>query len=388
LPFIPRDLCDREPGNITIAQCFQSLAYRFESLSRVSIILTQSHSGVVHLINVSSGFINIIFDDPTPFWTPSDALSSLSFSLTNLTKDVTPIPCHSHNDYWRRIPLYEALHYGCTGVEADVWLFDNELFVGHSTRDLTINKTLRSMYVDPLVKILDAQNTPPTDFPSTPDATVKNGVFSTDAQQTLVLLVDFKNSGPDIYPVVSAHLSALREKNYLTYYNGNETISGPITVVATGNAPFDLIIANTSYRDIFFDAPLDRLWEEPITSPSTNSKLINHAPLRRGGQGTVGTTPFSTFNGTNSYYASVSFTSSIGHIWWGKLSAHQINLIRGQIQGAKRRGLQARYWGTPTWPVGLRNRVWKVLVEEGVGYLSGDDLKGMTTGDWGWESVS
>jgi hypothetical protein len=34
-----------------------------------------------------------------------------------------PVGCHSHNDYWRRVPLYSALQAGCIGVEADVWLF-------------------------------------------------------------------------------------------------------------------------------------------------------------------------------------------------------------------------------------------------------------------------
>jgi hypothetical protein len=50
---------------------------------------------------------------------------------TDATRDVIPIPCHSHNDYWRRVPLFDAIHWGCTGVEADVWLFDDELFVGY-----------------------------------------------------------------------------------------------------------------------------------------------------------------------------------------------------------------------------------------------------------------
>lgn len=228
------------------------------------------------------------------------------------------------------------------------------------------------MYVDPLVKMLDHRNKLDS------SSSVKDGVFETVPEQTLVLLVDFKNDGHDIFPYVSKQIQSLRSKGYLTYYNGNTTIEGPITVVATGNAPFDLVTANTTYRDIFFDAPLDRLYEPPPVNATSSAPTI----VTRDGQGTVGTTPNSTFDSTNSYYASTRFTQAIG-IPFFALSIYQVDLIRGQIQGAHKRGLKARYWGTPKWPIGLRNKIWQVLVEEGVDYLNGDDLRGMTRVDWG-----
>lgn len=303
--------------------------------------------------------------------------------LLDITHDVTPIHCHSHNDYWRRVPLYDALRWGCTGVEADVWLFDEELYVGHNTNALTRTRTFRSMYVDPLLKMLDRKNEL-GEIAVTSD--IKHGVFDTAPAQTLVLLVDFKNNGHDIFPVVSQQLAALREKRYLTYFNGEATIEGPITVVATGNAPFDLVTANSTYRDIFFDAPLDSLYETRSNSIShsvdKSGESVSVHITERGGQGTVGTTPSSHFDFTNSYYASVNFGSSIGWLWFGHISDVQLDLIRGQIRGAHARGLKARYWGAPKWPIGLRNKVWKLLVEEGVDYLNGDDLRGMTRLDW------
>lgn len=346
-----------------------------------------SFSGVIHILNVLLGFMPLAWDDPAASsldWTfPGKTSSDIASHLLDITRDVTPIPCHSHNDYWRRVPLYDALRWGCTGVEADVWLFDEELHVGHSTSALTQNKTFRSMYVDPLRKMLDHKNELGGFAAS---SSVKNGVFDTAPTQTLVLLVDFKNNGHDIFPFVSQQLTALREKGYLTYFDGENTIEGPITVVATGNAPFDLIIANSTYRDIFFDAPLDRMYEEPASSNLDNEPHDHNDSTKivaRGGQGTVGTSPDSQFDSTNSYYASVSFGRSIGWLWFSHISESQMKLIRGQIQGAHRRGLKARYWSTPKWPIGLRNKVWKLLVEEGVDYLNGDDLRGMTRMDWG-----
>ncbi|KAF1957916.1 hypothetical protein CC80DRAFT_491243 [Byssothecium circinans] len=348
--------------------------------------------GIVHIVNVFFSSVNVLQDDEDPFpssWGPlTQFREGKEIELEGLTRDVTPIHCHSHNDYWRKVPLYEALRWGCTGVEADVWLFDDELFVGHNTNELTRERTFRSMYVDPLMRILDLQNTVNKNFTTSGDAT-KYGVYEVDPMQTLVLLVDFKNNGHDIYPFVSEQLARFRSKGYLSYFDGNTTVPGPITIVATGNAPFDLITANTTYRDIFFDAPLDRMHEEPSLSPTIvdiNAELHRLAPptiKREDGQGSVGTDENSHFDLTNSYYASVNFGASIGWLWFGRISDAQLKLIRGQIQGAKKRGLKARYWSTPKWPIGLRNKVWKVLVEEGVDYLNGDDLKAMTTMNWG-----
>ena len=56
--------------------------------------------------------------------------------------------CHFHNDYWRREPLYRALQVGCTGVEADVWHFDDELYVAHTISGIGHNRTLESLYLD------------------------------------------------------------------------------------------------------------------------------------------------------------------------------------------------------------------------------------------------
>lgn len=350
-------------------------------------------SGCVHIINVFLGYLPIIHDDPAAFaldWTrPNQASTDMASYLLDITKDVTPIPCHSHNDYWRRVPLYDALRWGCTGVEADVWLFDEDLFVGHSTHALTQNRTFRSMYVDPLVKMLDHKNENTT-FLSTSDLndTSKIGVFDTAPQQTLVLLVDFKNNGSQIFPYVSSQISALREKGYLTYYDGTKTVEGPITVVATGNAPFDMVVANTTYRDIFFDAPLDRLYVEPKDEEGQDQAQYDDgnstasSTVSTSGQGTVGTTPESHFDGTNSFYASTNFRKSVGRIWFGHLSHKQRELVRGQIKGAHERGLKVRYWGAPKWPIALRNRVWWDLVDMGVDYLNGDDLVGMTKFDW------
>jgi len=301
---------------------------------------------------------------------------------TDATRDVLPIACHSHNDYWRRAPLFDAIHWGCTGVEADVFLIDDELYVGHNPSALTPRRTLRNLYVDPLVDLLDKMN-PTTAFGNT----TGHGVFDVDPDQTLVLLVDLKTNGRDTLRVVSQQLESLREKGYLSFWDGAKVHSRAVTVVGTGNTPFDAIVSNTTYRDIFFDAPLKKLWEpyhssKTLAEPEKDAILGDDAPSGQGNVGTEVVSSADAFNTNTSYYASISFKRAVGHIWRGHLSHAQREIIRGQIQGAKRRGLKARYWDTPSWPIGLRNRIWQVLVDEGADVLNVDDLRGAATEDW------
>lgn len=301
---------------------------------------------------------------------------------------IAPIPCHSHNDYWRGQPLFDAIRWGCTGVEADVWLFDGELYVGHHKAELAENRTLRTLYIDPLVKLLDR-----SDRSSQASRSKPNGVFDSDPAQTLVLLIDFKGDGHDTFGVVEQQLRPLRERNLVSYWDGTRLHSRAVTVVATGNTPLDMVLDNSSYRDIFLDAPLRALWEPP-REPIGHSDAL-HSKDGEIDYGTAMSLPegidansalanvnAELFNTSTAYYASTSFASDIGFVWRGHLSPRQMNIIRGQIRGAKRRGLKARYWNTPAWPTALRNHVWHVLIKEGADVLNVDDLKAAALQDW------
>ena len=366
--------------------------------------------GVIQLISLTVGAIVAFFPDDLDLmldrWgTAGRPSEGFSHWPTDFSRDTETIACHSHNDYWRKVPLYSALKAGCISVEADVWLYDNELYVGHTTSSLTPQRTLRNLYINPLLDVLHKQN-PITSFHPHPEKRLQ-GVYDTDPEQTLVLLIDFKTSGHALWPVVYSQLEPLREKGYMSYYNGKSIVEGPITVVATGNAPFDLVTANTTYRDIFFDAPLGEMAKpsgisihassaesrEEYTGKgvtATESAYSHFLPKRSSdqGQGKTGVYETAEYDPTNSYYASVSFKKSIGYPWRFKLSQKQLDLMKRQIHGAHSRGLKVRYWGIPSWPRGLRNHLWHVLVREGVDMLNVDDLEAATRHDWrkskGW----
>ena len=285
----------------------------------------------------------------------------------DFSRDIVPIPCHSHNDYWRRVPLYDALAAGCISVEADVWLSgnDNDLLVGHSEKSLTKERTLNSLYVDPLVSILTSQNNRTTTAGAIANTTQLNGIFEVSLETRLTLLIDIKTDGASTFLAVLEHLEPLRSRGWLTHFNGAAIVPGLITVVGTGNTPFDLLIANTTHRDIFYDAPLEELWGD---NPFQDDKRLLVAQK---------------YSSENSYYASVSFQEEIGGLWHGMLTPQQVLKIRGQVKGAELRGLKARYWDTPAWPVGRRDHVWDVLMREGVGSLNVDDLEAAKDRNWG-----
>lgn len=364
------------------------------------------YSGLVH---ISSNILHTHFPDDMDLilhrWVSiAAATTGVGYWLSDATQDVHPVRCHSHNDYWRTVPLFDAIAAGCPSVEADIWYQYDDLYVGHHQSQLHANRTLRSLYIDPLIDILERQNNffsceggQDCDSRWPTDQSLV-GVFSSDPDQPLVLLIDFKTPGQSTWRELQKQLKPLRDRNLLTYFNGTTIISGPVIVVGTGHAQFDDLTANDIYCDVFYDAPLELLADTSAKWPNPNraqpgtlgayDRGIDRA-LEHDDHGSRGPqsgyidseTPYS-YGPSNSYYASASFKQAIGHVWGSRLTQEQLQLIRAQVRGAHRLGLKARYWGVPAWPIGLRNHIWHILIREGVDMLSVDNLRQATTWDW------
>ena len=67
-----------------------------------------------------------------------------------------PVVLHSHNDYNRTAPFWEAYSQHCRSIEADVHWHDGQLLVGHDVEDLKPANTFLRMYVDPIVRTFRA----------------------------------------------------------------------------------------------------------------------------------------------------------------------------------------------------------------------------------------
>ncbi|VEU22272.1 DEKNAAC103285, partial [Brettanomyces naardenensis] len=188
-----------------------------------------------------------------------------------LTNDVFIKQIHSHNDYWRERPLLTALSYGVQSVEADVWNFqsdynpDDEIYVGHNLNRLSKDRTLDSLYLDPLYTMLEAHNPGDGDTVGGIAERLPSGVFETDIHATLYVFIDFKSEGRALFGKIEDKLARFKEKDWLSHY---DTVTGqfiwrPLTVIGTGNTPLESVLAMKD-RYIFFDGPLGDLSDERI----------------------------------------------------------------------------------------------------------------------------
>ncbi|KAH9849728.1 hypothetical protein C2E23DRAFT_896766 [Lenzites betulinus] len=263
---------------------------------------------------------------------------------TQFTQNIMPKMIHSHNDYWRDVPLLTALSFGVASVEADVSLVNGTLFVGHEIAALTPDRTLDSLYIQPLLQILQKQN-PHTAF--TVGSTSLNGVFDTASDVPLQLLIDIKTDGVKTLPFVLKALQPLRERGYLTTFANNTLTFSAVTVIGTGNSPLEQVKA-LSPRDYFFDAPLTQL-----TDPSLNT----------------------TWSPTLSPIASTDYATAVGWSGIGTIADDQKANITKFVNEAHALGIRARFWDTPAWPVSARENIWRALLEGGADWLNADDLE-------------
>ena len=197
---------------------------------------------------------------------------------------------------------------GCVSIESDVWLYNGTLYVGHEPSSLSPARTFQSLYIEPILSVLNREN------PISPFVTSKthNGVFDGYSSQTLYLFVDVKTPGETTWPYVVQGLQPLREAGYLTTYDARGVTPGAVTVIGTGNTPLDQI-QNKKSRDYFYDAPIQLL----------------------------GTT-FSDITSDVSPIASADFAAVFGTIYDTKFNSTQLATLRSQIATAKSKGILTR----------------------------------------------
>lgn len=309
----------------------------------------------------------------TPDYAPFGGKNaSILQSPADWNRNTYPIFVHSHNDYERPVPVFQALSYGVLSIESDVWLNpkDNKLYVGHDAFSLTRERTFDALTVQPLVKAIDqanAANAKHVDNDASAlfadlQASVKtdkspwwNGYYSLGVGNTqpIQLMVDIKNNANESWPHVVEALEPLRKKGYLTRYENGKIIPGPVIVVGTGATPIDQV-APKHKRDVFYDCEL--------------TKLHLGGPKIHGVQ--------YEWNSTLCPIASTDFTPAALNYTGIHAPSKKVNAsISGLIKEAHKRGIKTRFWDTPAWPVYARDRVNKLLLELDSDWINADDLE-------------
>ena len=65
---------------------------------------------------------------------------------------------HSHNDYEQAIPFWLAWQAGFGSIEADIWLQEGRVLIGHSREEIKAGRTLEEYYIKPLLSCLQKNN--------------------------------------------------------------------------------------------------------------------------------------------------------------------------------------------------------------------------------------
>lgn len=247
------------------------------------------------------------------------AVATVGFASSTFAAEPTPLRnAHAHNDYYHTRPLFDALDQGFASVEADVFLVDDQLLVGHYQWELNSKRTLESLYLDPLKERIEANGG---------SVCAKPGRF--------VLLVDVKTDAKETYAVLEKVLAKYDDILSTTHDGKHEAKA--VTVIISGNrAQKDIAESEPRYAgvdgrvsDLNSDAPADLL---PLISDNWNN-----------------------------------------HFQWkgeGEMPADQKAKLNELVEKAHAKGRLVRFWATPEHP-----KVWGELDGAGVDLIGTDLLE-------------
>ncbi len=167
---------------------------------------------------------------------------------------------HSHNDYKQQIPLLEAYYAGMGSIEADVFYRNGELFVAHDSTEIMPGKTLKKIYLDPLVTLFRENGNQPY----------------AKAGQKLQLVIDIK---ADYQNVLATLLNQLKGDEAI-FDQGNNPAA--IKIVVSGDVPPPEQF-NRYPQLIFFDGRPDHTYTvEQLKRVAMISDEVSHYALWNG----------------------------------------------------------------------------------------------------------
>ena len=170
---------------------------------------------------------------------------------------------HSHNDYEQKRPFYAAYELGFGSIEADVFLQNGELYVAHNLKDISPERTLKVLYLEPLLKAIREHNGWP--YPN---------------RQPLQWLIDIKTAGPAT--LTALHKALAPHQKELQH----------VRIVISGNMPEpdqmasqDKIFTFDGRKNLFYPkeaSPMIKLVSNSITDfgGSWNGKEPMSDPMR------------------------------------------------------------------------------------------------------------
>ena len=247
----------------------------------------------------------------------------LTWSCPAAAEEGAPKPlaaAHAHNDYLHKRPLLDALAHGFCSAEADIFLVDGVLLVAHERASLDKNRTLETLYLDPLL-----------------ERSRKNSGRVHPGGPVFTLLIDIKDNAEKTYTALHKLLGKYRAM--LSEVRGGKHLPRAVKVVISGNRPKQLMKA----QELRFAGVDGRIGDLESAEPAHFLPMISDRWSR-------------VFR------------------WRGKgaMPAAESRKLRDIVSKAHSGGRVVRFWATPEDPA-----VWKVLLDAGVDLVNTDDLAGL-----------
>ena len=151
-------------------------------------------------------------------WTTLSAIAAPGALITN---------GFAHNDYEHTRPLLDALDLGFCAVEADIYLVNGQLLVGHDTTDLKPERTLTSLYLEPLAQRVRTNGR--SVYPNGPE---------------FLLLIDVKSEADSTYQQLKLVLT--NYSDMLSTFTANGIRTNAVTIIISGNRPIELAARESS----------------------------------------------------------------------------------------------------------------------------------------------
>jgi len=240
----------------------------------------------------------------------------------SIAADVTPLTnVHAHNDYEHPHPLFDAMDCGICSFEADIHLVDGKLLVAHSRAAVKPDRTLQSLYLDPMKKRIG-----------------ENGGRLYQNGPPMWLLIDFKGDPKTTYPVLRQILEQYAD--LFTIWRDGKKTQGAITAVLTGNHPAESVLAAERVRFAADDGILEALERNP------SSELVP--------------------------WMSSQWSLSFKWRGTGEFPEAERQKLQALVEKAHSQGRLIRFWGGPD-----NAAAWKELRAAKVDLINTDDLRGV-----------
>jgi hypothetical protein len=232
--------------------------------------------------------------------------------------DPTPLPhAHAHNDYEHPRPLLDALAHGFCSVEADIWLVNDELLIGHDRKGLKPDRTLEALYLKPLAARVKAN---------------QGRVYP--AGPPFYLLIDVKTEAAATYAKLRDVL--VKYADLLTTYEDGRRQERAITVILSGNRAIDI-----------------------VTSDKQRLVAIDGRPENLDANPPADLFPWISANWTLLFKAQPD----------GSLASHERDRLQAFVARAHEQRRKVRFWATPE-----NERLWSELRQAGVDFVNTDRL--------------